>query len=141
MDALLSDIKEVQHPIVLGGDLNTTGTDGAPTSIRRELLKRVKNYEFWVTQALTWGTPASLPLSASTPLNYFRTWRDPTSNHIPIIGVNKESVLFRHIERFRFGDGMAFDFRGELQRNLHARKERWPTATSLRIRDSNRPSP
>jgi endonuclease/exonuclease/phosphatase family metal-dependent hydrolase len=52
MDALLARIKEVEHPVILAGDLNTSGTDGAPTSIRRELLKRVKNYEFWMTQAL-----------------------------------------------------------------------------------------
>jgi endonuclease/exonuclease/phosphatase family metal-dependent hydrolase len=65
MDALLAEIKEVQHPVILGGDLNTTGTDGAHTSIRRELLKRVKNYEFWVAQALRWGTPG---LCHSPPL-------------------------------------------------------------------------
>ena len=52
MDALLSRIKGVEYPVILGGDLNTTGADGAPTSIRREILNRVKNYDFWVTQAL-----------------------------------------------------------------------------------------
>lgn len=124
MDALLGRIKALDHPVVLGGDLNTTGTDGAPTSIRREILNRVKNYEFWVTQALKWGTPVSLPLTASTPVNYFRTWRDPTSAHIPIVGANKEAVLFRHIERFHFEDGLAFDFRGESERNLHDRERK-----------------
>jgi len=46
MDALLSQIKEVEHPVIVAGDLNTSGTDGTPTSIRREILNRVKNYEF-----------------------------------------------------------------------------------------------
>jgi endonuclease/exonuclease/phosphatase family metal-dependent hydrolase len=119
MDALLSQLKEVEHPVIMGGDLNTSGTDGTPTSIRREILTRVKNYEFWATQALKWGTPASLPLAALTPVRYFKNYLDPTSVHLPVIGTNKESGLFRHVERFRFLDGQAFDFRGEPERNQH----------------------
>jgi endonuclease/exonuclease/phosphatase family metal-dependent hydrolase len=119
MDALLAEIKEIDHPVVMAGDLNTTGRDGTPTSIRRELLKRVKNYEFWVTQALKWGTPASLPLAALTPVNYFKNYLDPTSTHLQVIGSNKESKLFRHVERFRFRDEYAFDFRGESERTLN----------------------
>ena len=30
--------------------------------------------------------------------------------------------LFRHVEKFRFADGLAFDFRGETERNLHAKR-------------------
>lgn len=119
MDALLSRIKEVEHPVIVAGDLNTSGTDGTPTSIRREVLKRVKNYEFWVTQALKWGTPASLPLAALMPVKYFKNYRDPTSTHIPFVGNNKEAILFRHVERYRFVDRMAFDFRGDMEHNLH----------------------
>src|SRR5580704_3775210 len=117
MDALLSQIKEVEHPVIVAGDLNTSGTDGTPTSIRREILNRVKNYEFWVTQALRWGTPASLPLTMLTPVNYYKNYLDPTATHLPVIGANKEAILFRHVERFRFVDRMAFDFRGGAEHN------------------------
>jgi endonuclease/exonuclease/phosphatase family metal-dependent hydrolase len=119
MDALLSRIKEVEHPVIVAGDLNTTGSDGTPTSIRREILNRVKNYEFWITQALRWGTPASLPLAVLTPIKYFKNYLDPTATHLPVIGANKEAILFRHIEKFRFVDQKAFDFRGETEHNLH----------------------
>jgi endonuclease/exonuclease/phosphatase family metal-dependent hydrolase len=119
MDALLSRIKETDYPVIMAGDLNTTGTDGAPTSIRRELLNRVKNYEFWVTQALKWGTPASLPLTVLTPLKYYKNYLDPTATHLPVVGANKEAILFRHVERFRFIDHQAFDFRGDTEHNLH----------------------
>ena len=95
MDAVLSALRGVHHPVILGGDLNTTGTDGTPTTIRRELMQRVKNYEFWATQALKWGTPASLPLLASSPVAYFRTYKDPTSFHVPVISGNKEAKMFR----------------------------------------------
>ncbi len=122
MDALLSRIKEVEHPVIMAGDLNTTGADGAPTSIRREILNRVKNYEFWATQALKWGTPAALPLAAVTPAKYFKNYLDPTSTHLPVIGSNKEAKLFRHVEQFRFIDQRAFDFRGETEHNLHEKE-------------------
>ena len=121
MDALLSRIKEVEHPVIMAGDLNTTGADGTPTSIRREILNRVKNYEFWVTQALRWGTPASLPLAVLTPVKYFKNYLDPTSKHVPFIGNNKEAILFRHVEQFRFVDRNVFDFRGETEHSPHDR--------------------
>ena len=75
-----------------------------------------------MTQALEWGTPASLPLAALTPVNYFRNYLDPTSTHLPVIGANKEAILFRHVERFRFADQMAFDFRGEIEHNSHEKE-------------------
>ena len=93
--------------------------DGTPTSIRREILKRVKNYEFWVTQGLKWGTPAALPLAALTPVNYFKNYLDPNGNASSRHWRNKEACLFRHVEQFRFVDRKAFDFRGETEHNLH----------------------
>jgi endonuclease/exonuclease/phosphatase family metal-dependent hydrolase len=122
MDALLEQIKGVDHPLILAGDLNTTGTDGTPTSIRREILERVKNYEFWATQALKWATPAALPLLTLTPVKYFKNYLDPTAIHLPVIGSNREARLFKHVERFRFADNRAFDFRGETERNHHRKQ-------------------
>lgn len=121
MDALLSELKNTPNPVILAGDLNTTGTDGTPTSIRRELMNRVKSYEFWITQGLRWETPASLPLAVLTPANYFKNRLDPTAISVPLFASNKEAKLFRAMERFRFADQGAFDFRGEPDRNLHAK--------------------
>lgn len=121
MDALLAQLKGLEHPVIIAGDLNTTGADNTPTSIRREILDRVKDYEFWVTQALRLGTPAALPLAVLTPVKYFKNHLDPTSTHLPIIGSNKEALLFRNVEQFRFADQKAFDFRGETERNRHGK--------------------
>jgi endonuclease/exonuclease/phosphatase family metal-dependent hydrolase len=121
MDALLSDLKPATHPVIVAGDLNTTGADATPTSMRREILVRVKDYEFWVTQALKWGTPASLPLAALTPVKYFKNYQDPTSTHVPVVAGNQEAVLFRHVERFRFADQRAFDFRGDAEQSGQGR--------------------
>jgi len=54
-----------------------------------------------------------------TPANYFKNYLDPTATHLPVVGSNKESKLFRRMEQFRFADRRAFDFRGEEDRNLH----------------------
>ena len=121
MDALLARVKEVENPVIVAGDLNTSGTNGTPTSIRREILNRVKDYEFWVSQALRWGTPASLPLAVLTPVKYFKNYLDPTSSHLPVVAANKEAILFRHVEQFRFVDHQAFDFRGDPEHNLHGK--------------------
>ena len=119
MDALLSQLSNIKNPVILAGDLNTTGTDGTPTSIRHELMTRITDYQFWIGQALRWVTPVSLPLTLAGPINYFKNYLDPTASHIPVIGSNKESKLFTRVEQFRFSDDGAFDFRGEPERNLH----------------------
>jgi len=93
----------------------------------------VKNYEFWVMQALRWGTPASLPLAVLMPVKYFKNHLDPTSTHLPVIGANKEAILFRYIEQFRFTDEMAFDFRGEAE---HNRQEKEGTLANSNQRGS-----
>jgi endonuclease/exonuclease/phosphatase family metal-dependent hydrolase len=121
MDALLARIEEIENPVIVAGDLNTSGTNGTPTSIRREIFNRVKDYEFWVSQALRWGTPASLPLAVLTPVKYFKNYLDPTSTHLPVAAPNNEAILFRHVEKFRFIDHQAFDFRGDSEHNLHGK--------------------
>ncbi|HZU26841.1 MAG TPA: endonuclease/exonuclease/phosphatase family protein [Bryobacteraceae bacterium] len=139
MEALLTQIKDIDHPVIIGGDLNTSGADGTPTSIRREIMERVKNYEFWATQALKWATPASLPLLALTPVRYFKNYLDPTSVHLPILAGNSEAGLFRRVERFRFTDHGAFDFRGDTERNLHL-KERTLANSNQRARKGFEPT-
>src|SRR5208283_4225010 len=52
---------------------------------------------------------------------YFRNYLDPTARHVPVIGTNRESILFRRVEKFRFTDSGRFDFRGDPDRNLHHR--------------------
>jgi endonuclease/exonuclease/phosphatase family metal-dependent hydrolase len=123
VNALLDQLKDIHGPVIIGGDFNTTGQDGTPTSIRREIMERIKNYEFWAAQALKWFTPASMPLMALEPYKYFKNYLDPTSTHLPFVGPNREAFLFRDVKKFRFSDGRAFDYRGETQRNLHDREK------------------
>ena len=43
VDALLTQLRNTPGAIVIGGDLNTSGRDGTPTSVRYEIKKRVTN--------------------------------------------------------------------------------------------------
>jgi endonuclease/exonuclease/phosphatase family metal-dependent hydrolase len=121
MRELLDDLKAVHDPVILGGDLNTTGGDGAPMSIGREIAKRIRNPHFWSRQAITWFTPVSLPQIFLMPANYFKNYQDPTALSIPIVATNGERGLFRLMSKFQFADGAQFDFRGDAERSEGSR--------------------
>ena len=121
MAALLETIQDIHNPVILAGDMNTTGKDGSPISVRGELMRLVKDYQFWVKQALNWFTPVSLPTYALMPFNFWRTYRDPTATHVPLLGSNAEAAVFRDLRKFRFADGNSFDFRGLATHNADRR--------------------
>lgn len=112
MQAIYEEIKNVNNPVVVAGDMNTTGKDGSPMSVKGELIRLVKDYQFWLKNAITWFTPVSLPTYALMPFKFWRTYRDPTVMHIPIFGSNAEAGLFGDVKKFKFEDGNRFDTRG-----------------------------
>lgn len=117
MAELLAALRNVEGPLLLGGDLNTTGTDAAPTSVSREISKRVKNPKFWAGQVIRRLNPVNIPSTLLLPSNYFKNYLDPTARHLPFVAPNREAQFFRTVEKFRFADGYAFDFRGDLDRS------------------------
>jgi endonuclease/exonuclease/phosphatase family metal-dependent hydrolase len=120
-DALLSALAEVANPVILAGDFNTSGGDATPTSVRNEIMKRVRDYRFWIEQAISFFTPASIPRFALLPVRYLHGYLDPTALHVPFVWKNSERGLFDRIGKFRFADGYAFDFRGETERTIGPR--------------------
>jgi hypothetical protein len=46
---------------------------------------------------------------------------DPTARQVPFLWKNNERGLFDRIQKFRFTDGYAFDFRGETERTVGPR--------------------
>lgn len=117
MDTVLDSLRGTTEGLVLAGDLNTTGSDGTPTSVRYELSSRVKDYQFWVNNLLRF-TPVGAPFYATASFNFWKNFRDPTALHIPIIGQNPEAPLFADVRSFQFDDGFRFDFAGVKKRNL-----------------------
>jgi endonuclease/exonuclease/phosphatase family metal-dependent hydrolase len=122
MQALLADLKSNANPLVIGGDLNTTSRDNTPTSVRNEIMTRVTDYQFWIDQAVSHFNPLGVFQYALVPLRYFHGYNDPTAFHLPILWDNKEQPLFKTVEKFRFADGHAFDFRGQSDRTLPSRR-------------------
>ena len=115
MIALLDQLRNIQNPVILAGDFNTTSRDNTPTSIRNEIMKRITDYQFWISQAISYFNPLGFAKLALYPLHYFHGYNDPTAYHLPIVWDNRERPLFSYIENFRFDDGRTFDFRGRKQ--------------------------
>ena len=116
---ILDWIRSDPNPIILGGDLNTTGTDNAPVSVRKVITDRVKDPDKWAIEALKWSTGA--PTFLLMPVNMMRNKNDPTGFDLPVLSRKKESKLFSKHADFRFDDGYVFDFRGEDARSAEGR--------------------
>ena len=121
MQALLADIKLNANPLVLAGDLNTTGKNNTPTSVRNEIMSRVTDYQFWAAQTVSYFNPLGIYKHAVFPVHYFHGYNDPTAFNLPILWDNRESGLFKAVEKFRFADDGAFDFRGEPERTRNGK--------------------
>jgi endonuclease/exonuclease/phosphatase family metal-dependent hydrolase len=119
MQELLDQIRDIHNPVVIGGDLNTTGSDGTPTSVPNMLYRRFGSTDFWTTKGVEWATGVGVAYSASkgaVKLAGVQYRVDPTSANIPGLSANLERALFTTIESFHFADGKAFDFRGVPER-------------------------
>ena len=120
MAELLLLLRDIRNPVIIAGDLNTTGGDSSPTSIKKQIYLRLGSAEFWATTGVKYATGVGLlydavKLSANTAKNQ----DDPTAMNIPLVGPNPEAQMFSLLEEFRFRDGFAFDFRGDEDRTIN----------------------
>lgn len=113
LNTILDTIKDIDNPVVLAGDFNTTITDGSPTGVKKEVVKRVTDFDFMARNAFFMVLPVAGFFNMSlTSGNLVRRYTDPTVKHIPIFGPNKERPFFDRLKEFTFADGHKFDFRG-----------------------------
>ena len=116
---LLAQVKDITNPVVVAGDMNTSTRDATPTSIQREIKKRLGSKKFWIKKGLGWLTGIELPRSILLRgFNEYRKQADPTVRDIPFVAPNPEADFFDELKDFRFADGGAFDFRGECVRSV-----------------------
>jgi endonuclease/exonuclease/phosphatase family metal-dependent hydrolase len=124
MEEVLKQVQDVAHPVIVAGDLNSTGSDSTPTSVERMLYKRYGSVDFWTTKGVQWATGVGLIYSgarAVAKLSGIQYRIDPTSANIPGASPNLERGLFSTMEKFRFADGHTFDFRGVPERTVNGR--------------------
>ena len=120
--AVLESIKNVDNPVILAGDFNTTLTDASPTSIKREVSRKITDPQFLAKQAILLLIPYSVVVAATDyAATFIRTYKNPTVPSIPIISQNRERKLFSELENFRFADGGKFDFSGDKLRSSNRR--------------------
>ena len=113
LEEILNQVKSVDHPVVIAGDMNTSGTDSVPTSFQREVKKRLGSSSFWVQKGIKYATGVGLLYDLTLGLvKTQRTKRDPTVKSVRFVSENPEEKFFTTLKDFRFQDGGAFDFRG-----------------------------
>jgi hypothetical protein len=104
--------------------LNTTGSDGTPTNVQNLLYKRYGSTDFWTTKGVQWATGVGMVYSGARTARKLAGIQyrvDPTSANVPGLSANLERGLFTSLEKFRFADGKAIDFRGVPERTVNGR--------------------
>jgi len=119
MAEVLNYIKQIPHPVILAGDINSAPADLSPTSTPRLIERNISAPEFWASRVLEYLTPYALVVNVIRFVsNCTKNYQNPPAGHIPVLAPNRVAELFRLIERFRFDDGGAFDFRGDRRRSV-----------------------
>jgi len=124
MEELLARVRDIRHPVIVAGDMNTSDQDSAPITVGRLFREHFGSAKWWAsegaTEAVSYTTPFGLFYEATVGTTGFaRKLEDPTGRSIPIISGNPEAKFFDLIEQFRFADGAAFDFRGDSRRTAN----------------------
>ena len=122
LDELLDMVRPIHNPVVIAGDMNTTGTDGSVTSIKSAVLKKINSPSFWATQGVKYATGAGLIMDVTS--FGFKTTKfqgDPTASGVPLLAANPEQGFFKDLEKYRFDDGTRIDFRGDAGLSLNDR--------------------
>lgn len=116
---LLERIKDIKNPVVLAGDMNTTGEDSTPTSLKREVTKRLGSKGFWLERGVGYALGVGILKDVLIGgVKFVRNQSDPTVKHVPIVAPNPAAGFFETLKDFRFSDSNAFDFRGERERSV-----------------------
>jgi len=124
LEEVLAGVKDIERPVILAGDMNTSGTDSTPTSFQREVKKRLGSTKFWATQGIKYATGVGLLYDLTVGLvKMQRTRNDPTVKSIKFISENPEEKFFDELKDFRFADGGAIDFRGSRKHSTGASGE------------------
>ena len=118
LEELLARIKEINSPVILAGDMNTSGEDATPTSLKREVTKRLGSKSFWIHRGISYALGVGIIKDVLIGgVKFVRNQSDPTVKHVPIVAPNPAAGFFEALKDFRFNDGGAFDFRGEPARS------------------------
>ena len=113
MEELLAKLRDTRGPVVIAGDMNTTGSKSMPRSTLEAVKDKFGSTEFAAQTALRYGSGIGIYQTIGTmTFKNIRFQGDPTAAGVKFLAENPERGLFQSVEKFRFADGTAFDFRG-----------------------------
>jgi endonuclease/exonuclease/phosphatase family metal-dependent hydrolase len=121
-EELLELIRPIHNPVIVAGDMNTTGADGSVTNIKSAALKRLNSPTFWATKGVKYATGVGFGMDLATFA--FKTTKfqgDPTASGVPLLASNPEQGFFKDLDKFRFDDGTQLDYRGDAGLSLNGR--------------------
>ena len=120
MKEVMAKIADIKNPVVFGGDLNTFGGEGRPTTIESLLLGKITDWQYIARKVAGRLLPyAGWVFTTADVVNWVRLKDDPTGVNIPLLLPNRERGLFDAVENHTFADGAKFDFRGDDQRTVN----------------------
>ena len=105
MGEILDFIKPIAHPVIVAGDMNTTGADGSVTSIKYALMKKLNDPSYWATKGVKYATGVGFGMDvAGLAFKTTKFQSDPTASGVPLLAANPEQGLFKDLNNFRFDD-------------------------------------
>lgn len=121
-DELLEMIRPIHNPVIVAGDMNTTGQDGSVMSIKSSLLKKANSPGFWATQGVKYATGVGLLMDiASFGFKTTKFQGDPTASGVPLMAPNPEQGFFKDLNDYHFEDGTRLDWRGDSELSVSGR--------------------
>jgi hypothetical protein len=90
-EELLDMVRGNPDPVVIAGDMNTTGADGSVKTIQSAVLKKIQDPRFWATKGIKYATGVGFAMDLTT--FGFKTAKfqsDPTAAGVPLVAANPE---------------------------------------------------
>jgi Endonuclease/Exonuclease/phosphatase family len=123
MDEILDFIKPISHPVIVAGDMNTTGADGSVVSIKSAILRKMNDPSFWATKGIKYATGVGFGMDiAGIAFKTTKFQSDPTASGVPLLAANPEQGLFKDLNKFRFDDQTRLDYRGDAELSVLGRQ-------------------
>jgi endonuclease/exonuclease/phosphatase family metal-dependent hydrolase len=123
MNEILDLIKPIAHPVVVAGDMNTTGADGSVLSIKSAVLKKLNSPSYWATKGVKYATGVGFGMDiAGLAFKTTKFQSDPTASGVPLLAANPEQGFFKQLDKFRFDDQARFDYRGDAAFSVSGRQ-------------------
>jgi hypothetical protein len=119
---LLELLRSISNPVIVAGDMNTTGKDGSVSDIKSLAKKKAMDPQFWTTKGIKYATGVGIGMDlASLAFKSTKFQADPTTSGVPFLAANPEQGLFKDLDDFRFDDGTRVDFRGDAELSVSGR--------------------